>query len=81
MLNVCFEVPLGTSLLQTSSSLSVNLVECYDKGKGKTPKPWSQQTEHTLGLIASSCSGNDLAVIPPTRTRTRKSGVQSLNNC
>ena len=72
MLNVCFEAPLGTSLLHTSSSLSVNLVECYDKGKGKTPKPWSQQTEHTSGLIISSCSGNDLTVISPTRTRPER---------
>ena len=72
MLNVCFEAPLGTSLLHTSSSLSVNLVECYDKGKGKTPKPWSQQTELTLGLITSSCSGNDLAVFSPMKTRPER---------
>ena len=33
ILSVCLEEPLGTSLLQTSSSLSVNLVECWEKEK------------------------------------------------
>ena len=42
MLSVCLEAPLGTSLLHTSSSLSVSLVECYDKEKCRTHESLSQ---------------------------------------